>query len=84
MITTSHKEWKQFKTAMDLSEWQTARDIVWELMNASVDADPREYTIVHRMVEYYRQNVCRLCNGSGRVAEGEFDDMQVRECACTF
>lgn len=68
--------YEQLTSCVDLSEWKEARDLI-------VFAIEQEYhPLAKSMQDYYNENRCEDCLGTGKIIEGNFDNQIEKDCVC--
>ena len=68
--------YEKFQEHVDAKEYADARNMLAEVIGQG-------HTVLAKtMNEYYNENVCQDCLGTGRIVEGEFDNQIEKECIC--
>lgn len=68
--------YEKFQEHVDTSEWYEAKSMLKETI------DRGNIPLSKEMNRYYNENVCQDCLGTGRVMEGEYDNIREKECIC--
>jgi len=71
---TQNQACLQLTELIDAKEWQEAK----ELMTHYIQEDQPK--LVKKMMDYYREYVCKDCLGDGFVVEGTLDNQYEKPC----